>query len=381
MDASPYDSLEQTGDDRTVAAPPPDLGGGDAAAASASGGGGDYKAMTDSSNDDDGVAAAQSFATVVRFAPDPTTAAARSATSNPTVGAGSRPNPTVLDQSSDPINGYLVPKQFGSTYTTKYRVGVVDDSHFDSTKSDDATAAAIAAANARNEQELKAKLIISATDANLPKYQRLWPIFLHIAPTAFSVFFTVFGSVLLSAFFTYLTPVENENDTGGGGMRLDLIVFYVRLGSDMLARFVCIAFPRAFHKQWVVTTLSVLRNVIFIPFFFWYILNAREPGSSPVHSSTYRDQMSERCGCSAADDCLFVCSLFAADFGITLGVAIFSFLSGLLVTGSFQLAPTLLHATHKSDVSNIMNVAFQSSILMALITGFVLKFTLLAGLK
>lgn len=161
-------------------------------------------------------------------------------------------------------------------------------------------------------------------------------LFQRTSSGAVTLVFTLVPSFLVGSWFTHVQT---------GWMQLPQILFYTRIGSDLCGRIATILVPPCSMKCLCIT--SVLR---WLPVTIFFI-NA----ATPLLSSS------------------------AARIGDALSillVASIAFLSGYLVTGTFQLAPDLLptetREANATKQASLLNVAYSFSALMGLLTSITL---------
>jgi hypothetical protein len=155
-------------------------------------------------------------------------------------------------------------------------------------------------------------------------------------PHALTLFLTVFGSVLLFPFFSYA-----PSSAPSAERRADFsaVLFYVKSVADTLSRPVTVATSCGLRQDGrTLLGLAAARIVLGVPLFFAYCF-------------------STRLGRSDALFCLFV--------------AAFSATSGLFITYAYQLGAALarkrLPEGDVKRVSGLLNLAFQTGILAALV--------------
>jgi hypothetical protein len=148
------------------------------------------------------------------------------------------------------------------------------------------------------------------------------------------IILTVGSSMSVSSWFN---RVQSQDPTNTSFPQL---LFYTRLFGDLLGRPLTLF---AAPKSIVTLNILSLTRLSFVPFFFLYTSTNLIPTS---------------------------------DFWIVVGVFVFSFSSGYLVTLSYQLAPSLLsdHERERNLMkqTNLINVCFSASVLLGLTSSIVL---------
>lgn len=173
-------------------------------------------------------------------------------------------------------------------------------------------------------------------DTSEPTILSLRSLFYHSRLSCIGMALTLIPSFLVGSWFT---RVQTD------WMELAQILFYVRIGSDLVGRFATILIPPPSIK--CVITTAGLRCIAVIAFFF----NAET--KIPI-SSWNRDALS---------------------IGL---VAFIAFFSGYLVTSCYQLAPQelpmtpLVRSANVAKQSSLLTVAFSVSAIGGLVTSFVL---------
>ena len=179
--------------------------------------------------------------------------------------------------------------------------------------------------------------LLSVADARTESHSELWK---YSKSCCFILLLTLIPSFLVGSWFTH---VKSE------WMRLPQILFYVRIAADFLGRLTTICVPPS--NLPCLTGLCLLRLV---PVLFFFARN-RESSNSIDGAATFE----------------------AAIFDIGL-VSIIAFLSGYLVTGTFQLAPQCLpqdlrQSNNLTKQASILTVAFSVAAILGLLSSFCLS--------
>lgn len=152
-------------------------------------------------------------------------------------------------------------------------------------------------------------------------------------PVCVVIILTVASSMSVSSWFN---RVESQDPTN---VSFPQVLFYTRLFADLLGRPVTLL---ATPKSIVILNILSLTRLSFVPIFFLYTSTNVIPTS---------------------------------DIWIVVGVFLFSFSSGYLVTLSYQLAPSLLsdHERERNLMkqTNLINVCFSASVLLGLTSSIV----------
>lgn len=148
-----------------------------------------------------------------------------------------------------------------------------------------------------------------------------------------SLILTLLASMLVGAYLNRVPSADPDN------VEFAQVLFYAKMIPDVLGRpFTILMKPRS---EGFVLTVTILR-LLYLPIFLIYTLTDIIPRS---------------------------------DFWITLGLAVFSFFSGYIVTATYQLAPDNLSEVEKSNTlkqANLLNICFSSSVLGGLLIGLIL---------
>jgi len=157
-------------------------------------------------------------------------------------------------------------------------------------------------------------------------------------PAYVTIFITVSSSMSLSSWFNRF---QSEDAMNQG---LPQVLFYTRLFADLLGR------PATLYlspKSIKYVLCGALLRVLTTPIFFVYSSTSLIPRN---------------------------------DLAITIGVFIFSFTSGYLVTLAYQLAPFLIHENererNRTQQNSLLNVFFSVSVVLGLIITFIFRATL-----
>lgn len=144
-------------------------------------------------------------------------------------------------------------------------------------------------------------------------------------PALLSLFLTVFGALCILPFYTYI-PSSRGNEN------FSQLLFYVKLGADMIGR-PCTVLLRVIHSKRGMVIASLIR-VCFLPFFFLYTF-----GGDVIPKN---------------------------DVVAAIGIGVFSFSSGFINTVAYQLAPTMIpvetQTTNGARVANVINTAFHAAV-------------------
>lgn len=179
--------------------------------------------------------------------------------------------------------------------------------------------------------------LLSVADARTESHSVLWK---YSKSCCFILLLTLIPSFLVGSWFTH---VNSE------WMRLPQILFYVRIAADFLGRLTTICVPPS-----SLSCLTGLCLVRLVPVLFFFARN-RESSNSIGSAATFE----------------------AAIFDIGL-VSIIAFLSGYLVTGTFQLAPQciphdLRQSNNLTKQVSILTVAFSVAAILGLLSSFCLS--------
>ena len=158
-------------------------------------------------------------------------------------------------------------------------------------------------------------------------------------PALFALFVTVFGALCVLPFYTYVPSSSNDAN-------LSQILFYTKLGSDMLGR-PCTVLLRLIHTPKRMVVAAVIR-LLFLPVFFLYTF-----GGDVIPKS---------------------------DILITVFVGLFAFSSGFINTVAYQLAPTMipteLRIANGARVANMINTVFHAAVYGGLMVSFIVFATM-----
>jgi len=160
-----------------------------------------------------------------------------------------------------------------------------------------------------------------------------WTLTKKTAIHCTSLTVTLLASMLVGAYLNRVPSADPDN------VEFAQVLFYAKMIPDVLGRpFTILMKPKS---EIFVLSITLLR-LIYLPIFLIYTLTDILPRS---------------------------------DFWITLGLAVFSFFSGYIVTATYQLAPDNLSEDEKSNTpkqANVLNIVFSSSVLGGLLIGLIL---------
>jgi hypothetical protein len=158
-------------------------------------------------------------------------------------------------------------------------------------------------------------------------------------PALFALFITVFGALCVLPFYTYVPSSSDNAD-------LSQILFYTKLGSDMLGR-PCTVLLRVIHTPRRMVTAALIR-LLFLPLFFIYTF-----GGDVIPKN---------------------------DTLVTIFVGLFAFSSGFINTVAYQQAPTMipseLRIINGARVANMINTVFHAAVYGGLLVSFVVFATM-----
>lgn len=159
-------------------------------------------------------------------------------------------------------------------------------------------------------------------------------------PACLVIMLTVGSSMSVSSWFNRVQSQDPNNQS------LPQVLFYTRLLADLFGRPATLMTKCSPTSSATLVTLAILR-LAFVPIFFLYISNAFFPLN---------------------------------DVAAVVGVLMFAFTSGYLVTLSYQVAPTLLSTQERErstmKQASLINVCFSASVLIGLAVSIGLKFVI-----
>ena len=182
--------------------------------------------------------------------------------------------------------------------------------------------------HAEGSEDEQQRLLASRNSETTPTR---WQLLLKVRSCACACGLTIFGSILLFPFYSYV-------QVAGGDPALPSLLFYSKLIADALSRPLTLKL-RLVRTPSQLLVLALLRT-LFIPIFFVYVTsNALGKWSAAA---------------------------------LTAAIALFSFFSGYIITTAYHMAPKLLDRSLGDDVAKVMSMVFQGGLVVALLTAVLL---------